>query len=251
MDERGGYAYFATDFPGKLVKVALGTGAEPPTRIGSVLLDEKYSVRAGVVDSDTGYGCFSVAQRLCKVRLEAGDEPPSLACTLELTNAAYNGEFVSAVLDPTTHCAYFGTDYKEIYKVNLGVGGAPPRIVGILTLPDEERGLRGALIDPRSGYAWFTAHSGYIVKIALGAPEQPPTRVGSLKLEQRYQYLEYTFGMDAENYGYYGAMSAEVILKVALGTKNELPGLTAVLQLVSSIHETERCVWELAQSILF
>ncbi len=153
MDERAGYAYFGTDYPGELVKVALGRGAEPPTRIGSVLLDERYNVRAGVVDSDTGYACFNVAQRLCKVRLGAGDDPPSLACTLELTNDAYSGEFVSAVLDPASHCAYFGTDHKHIYKVNLGAGDAAPRIVGILTLPDAEQGLRGALIDSRSGYA--------------------------------------------------------------------------------------------------
>jgi len=234
MDEQAGYAYFGTDFPGKLVKVALGTGAEPPTRIGSVLLDEHYNVRAGVVDGDAGYACFNVAQRLCKVKLGEGNELPSLACILDLTNGPDRAEFVSAVLDPTSHCAYFGTDYKHIYKVFLGSGDAPPRIVGILTLPDEEQGLRGALIDPQSGHAWFTSHSGYIVKIALGAPEQPPTRVGSLKLDQRYEYLEYTFGMDGQNYGYYGVMSAEVVLKVALGTKNELPRLAAALPLPES-----------------
>ena len=234
LDEPAGYGYFGTDYPGRVVKVALGTGGKPPSRIGSVLLDEENGIHAGVVDSGTGYACFNVGQRLCKLKLGQGDEPPWLCSSLTLTNARYFAEFVSAVLDPGTHCAYFGGEYTHVFKVSLGTDDSPPRIVGVLTLPDEEQGLRGALIDPQGGYAWFTSHSGYIVKIALGATGQPPTRIGSLKLDQRYQYLEYTFGMDREGYGYYGVMSAETILKVALGTKDELPRLVAVLPLPRS-----------------
>src|SRR5262249_15922939 len=111
-----------------------------------------------------------------------------------------------------------------------------PRIIGVLTLPEDEYGLRGALIDPQNGYAWFTSHNGYLVKIALGAQDQPPTRLGSLKLDRRYQYLEYTFGMDREGYGYYGTMSEERILKVGLGKKDELPRLAAGLPLPQSAN---------------
>ena len=111
------------------------------------------------------------------------------------------------------------------------MGDSPPKIVGILTLPDDEQGLRGAIIDPKNGYAWFSSHAGYIVKIALGGPNDTPVRLGSLKLDQAYRYLEYTFGQDEKGYGYYGVMSAETILKVVLGNKGELPSLAATLPL--------------------
>jgi hypothetical protein len=230
IDEPNGYAYFGTDFPGKIIKIALGNGAEPPSRVGSVLLDEQNNVRAGVVDSSTGYGCFSIGHRLCKVKLGKGDQPPSVVFCLPLTNEVPL-DFVSAVLDPITHYAYFGTDWRQILKVNLGTDDLPPRVVGILTLPNDEQGLRGALIDPRNETAWFTSDFGYIIKVGLGPPEAPPTRLGSLKLDQAYHNLEYTFGMDDQGYGYYGVVSKETILKVALGTKNELPRLAAAIPL--------------------
>jgi len=99
-----GYAYFATDLPGKVVKVGLGDGNDPPYRVGSVLLDPHYNARVGVVDSATGYGCFSVADRLYKLWLGKGDETPAVVAHVELPNAAMG--LVSAVLDPTTHYAY-------------------------------------------------------------------------------------------------------------------------------------------------
>jgi hypothetical protein len=234
IDEKGGYAYFGTDFPGKIVKVALGNGAEPPSRIGSVLLDQQYNVRAGVVDSTAGYGCFSIANRLCKVKLGNGDEPPLVASWLAITNDPLPLDFVSAVLDPTAHTAYFGSDSREVFKIDLGTNDSPPRIIGVLTCPEDEQGLRGALIDPQNGCAWFASDSGYIIKIALGAPGEPPTRVGSLKLPQPERYLQYTFGMDHDGYGYFGVMSEEMILKVALGGKNALPRLVAAVPVPAS-----------------
>jgi hypothetical protein len=197
IDEKNGYAYFATSFPGKIVKVALGSDAAPPSRIGSVLLDENNNAGAGAIDLDTGYACFKAGQRLFKVKLGKGDEPPSVASSFTLRND-FRTDIVSSVLDPTSHCAYSGTDYRQIFKVSLGVDDSAPRIIGVLTLPDDDY---GALIDRQNGYAWFTSDNGNVVKIALGAQDQPPTRLGSLKLDRRYQYLEYTFGMDREGYG--------------------------------------------------
>lgn len=234
IDAEAGYGYFGTDYPGKIVKVALGKDSKPPSRIGSILIDAQYNVGVGAVDPGTGFACFNVGHRLCKVKLREGDESPSVSVSLTLSNEFASMEFASAVVDPINHCVYFGSDYKQILKVDLGTESTPLRIVGVLTLPDDEQGLRGALIDPGSGYAWFTSHSGYIVKIALGGRDRPPIRLGSLKLGQRYQYLEYTFGMDREGYGYYGTMSSETILKIALGKGEELPRLVAALPLPSS-----------------
>jgi len=126
--------------------------------------------------------------------------------------------------------SHFGSDGVEIYKIDLGQSDSPPRLVGQLSLPPAEYGLRGAVIDPGLGCAWFTSHNGYVVKVSLGERDHPPARLGALKIEKPYNYLEHTFGMDSAGYAYYGTMSEAAILKVAVSTKDELPRLVAVLQ---------------------
>lgn len=233
IDLPGQCAYLGTDYPGHVVKIALGTGNEPPYRVGSVLLDAGYNVRVGVVDSATGYGCFNVANRLYKLRLGKPDEPPTVVAHIELSKSGM--DLVSVVLDPTTHYAYFGSDWVKIYKVALGDGDSPPRLVGELTLPEDEGGLRGALIDPQAGYAWFVSTRGSLVKISLGEKDNPPQRVGSLKLSNRYTSLDHTFGMDGAGYAYLGATPSDgpnrAVLKIALGKNDELPRLASSLVL--------------------
>ncbi len=239
MDPQGGCAYFGTDFPGHVVKIALGNSNEPPYRVGSVLLDASYNVRVGVVDGATGHGYFCVGNRLFKIRLGRADEPPTVVSQIELPNGTTS--IASAVLDPATHYAWFGSDLTEIYKVALGVGDAPPKFVGELKLPEDEFGLRGALIEPNRGCAWFASQTGSLIKISLGAKDNPPRRLGALKLDSRFQYLEHTFGMDNAGYAYFGTVQGGktgdpdccvgAVLKIALGTGDDLPRLVSFLPL--------------------
>jgi hypothetical protein len=233
IDTPAGYAYFGTEYPGRIVKVALGSGNESPLRVGSVLLDETENVRVGVVDSTTGVGCFSVRNRLFKIRLGRADEPPAIVNRLELPGSP--DTLVSAVVDPSTHTAYFGSEGAEVYKIALGEDDSPLRFVAGLQLQKGEGGLRGALIDFQNGFAWFTSNRGSVVKIALGEKDDPPTRLGALKLESRLRYLEHTFGMDQAGYAYYGTVSSGnsegAVLKVTLGKKGDLPRLVSLLRL--------------------
>ncbi len=225
IDPQDGHAYFGTDFPGHVVKIALGARNEPPYRVGSVLLNKQERVRVGVVSPATGYGCFSARNKLYKIKLGEADEAPSLVASIELQKDAFN--LVSAVYDPTTQCAYFGSEGAKIYKVAVGEGDSPLRLVGELALLEGESGLRGALIDPQTGCAWFASNNGSLVKVSLGEKESPPQRLGSLKLGYRYRYLEHTFGMDNGGYAYFGTVSSQnsdgAVIKVALGKKEELP----------------------------
>jgi hypothetical protein len=235
VDPPGQCAYLGTDFPGHVVKIALGAGNEPPYRVGSVLLDPQYNVRVGVVDSATGYGCFNVGNRLYKLRLGKPDEPPSIVAHIELPAGSMG--LVSAVLDSTTHYAYFGSDGVEMFKVALGDNDSPPRLVGEVRLPEDESGLRNALIDPQAGYAWFVSRHGSLIKISLGEKDNPPRRVGSLKLEGSYSDLDHSFGMDGAGYAYFGATPSKgpnrAIAKIALGKNDELPRLASSLVLKS------------------
>ena len=176
MDSRGGYAYFGTDFPGHLVKVALGNSNTPPYRVGSVLIDPAWNLGAGVLDIARGVACFQVGHQLVKFRLGKGDEPPVIVSRTDLPEEVGPVSLDSAVLDPATHDAYFGTGLTQIYKVALGEGDAPPRFVGNVKLPEDEFGLRGAFIDSQNGYAWFTSQNGRLIKISLG---EKTTRPGS------------------------------------------------------------------------
>ena len=239
IDARAGYAYFGTDFPGHLVKVALGNSNTPPYRVGSVLIDPAWNLGAGVLDVARGVACFQVGHQLVKFRLGKGDEPPVIVSRTDLPQEAGPVSLDSAVLDPATHYAYFGTDLTQIYKVSLGEGNAPPRFVGKVALPDDEYGLRGAFIDSQNGYAWFTSQNGRLVKISLGEKDAPPRLIGALKVDSPYQYLMYTFGRDDAGYAYLGTMGGGKtgdpqcctagVLKIALGTGTDLPRVVSFM----------------------
>ncbi len=252
MDSRGGYAYFGTDSPGHLVKVALGDSNTPPYRVGSVLIDPEWNLGAGVLDAAGGVACFQVGHQLVKFRLGQGDEPPAIISRTDLPEDAGNVSFDSAVLDPATHYAYFGTDLTQIYKVAMGEGNAPPRFVGKVTLPDDEFGLRGAFIDSQNGYAWFTSQNGYLVKISLGGKDDPPRVIGALKVQSPYQYLMKTFGRDNAGYAYLGTMGggktgdpqccAGGILKITLGTGTDLPRMVSFMPFPDGMDVAEGLV---------
>jgi hypothetical protein len=249
IDARNGYAYFGTDFPGHLVKVALGDSNTPPYRVGSVLIDKDWNVGLGMFDAAQGVACFQVGPRFIKFRPGKGDEPPVMVSQTEFPKDAGVVGFNSVVFDPATRYAYFGCDKAEIYKVAIGDGDAPPRFVGVLKLPLDEFGLRGALIDTTNGFAWFTSQNGRLVKIALGAGDSLPTRIGVLNFGSKYQYTGPTFGPDNLGYAYLGSGSGGMagdleccaggLLKIALGTGDELPRIVSVMPLADGINIDE------------
>jgi hypothetical protein len=233
LESGGGYAYFNAKY-GRVVKIALGAGNAAPRRVGSVLLDENNGIRVSVADSKLGYGCFAGRGKLYKLRLGQGDEIPALVSTLSFPDRAE--DMNSAVLDPATHYAYFGSEFNHIYKVAIGEGDAPPQLLGQVEVPRDQGGFRGALLDSASGCAWFTSHFGHIVKIALGDADQPPRMVGTLQMPKRFRYLEHTFGRDDSGYGYFGTVGGgeadAALLKVDLGhAMQELPRISGVLLL--------------------
>jgi hypothetical protein len=252
IDPQRGYAYFGTTFPGHLVKVALGSSNTPPYRVGSVLIEENWNVGAGVLDPASGYGCFQVGKRLVKIKLGKGDEPPVIISQTEFPKEAGVISFDSAVLDPTTRYAYFGTDLTQVYKIAFGEGDAPPKFVGSVKLQDDEFGLRGALIDPQNGFAWFTSQNGSLIKIALGEKDDPPRRIGALKVASPYQYLMNTFGLDKAGYAYLGTMGggktgdpeccAGGVLKIVMGKGDELPRTVSFMPLPDGVHIEEGIV---------
>lgn len=235
IDAQNGYAYYGTDFPGHVVKVALGASNTPPYRVGSVLIDENWNVGCRVLDVANGYGYFSVSKRLYKIRLGKGDEPPSIVCHIELPTEAGRGG-----LDPATHCAYFTAD-RAILKVALGEGDAPPKFIGKVTFPDDDWSILDAIVDAQSGYAWFTSQNARFIKIALGDKDGLPRRIGELRVGAAYQYLQHTFGRDNAGYAYLGTMGGGKtgdpecclggVLKVALGKGDALPRAVSFMPL--------------------
>jgi hypothetical protein len=206
IDAANGYAYFAgpglsggTNFP-TVVKIALGAGASPPARVGAITLDfvRHDGIGSAVIDGTTGSACFgtyltNVPARVYKVALDAGANPPTLLQTLTLN--PNERELCSAVIDPFSGCALFGTDHTypaKIYKVKGSTGNSAASEAGSLQLmagtcapgcypPDGanilntnpvlygELFLQSAVIDPEQGYAWFgcDSHPGQVVKVAF------------------------------------------------------------------------------------
>ncbi len=157
IDTQNGYAYFvgpvAEIAPPSVVKVALGSGANLPARIGAVQLDSvAHGMGAAVIDVANGYAYFgtyyganSVPSTVYKVALGAGNAPPTLVDQVSLSagTGAHNGpdaaerELCSTVIDPVSGYAYFGTDHTypaKIFQVSLGIGAAAPVETGVLPL---------------------------------------------------------------------------------------------------------------------
>ena len=201
IDAANGYAYFATaGTTPKVVKVALGAGNAAPTRVGAVTLDPvtPYNIGSAVIDPANGYAYFGtydvaasrVPAKVFKVAPGAGNAAPTLVGALTLN--AGERELSTAVIDPASGYAYFGTDHTypaKIFQIKLGTGAALPTETGVLQLqggtqpnpPDGQNKinnpetlygevyLQSAVIDPARGYAYFGTDSnhGQVVKVAL------------------------------------------------------------------------------------
>lgn len=233
IDEANGYAYFGTGsgtFPARVIKVALGDGTSPPTRVGTATMAQGEAfLDAAVIDAENGYAYFGTLTqpgRVIKVALGAGDAPPMRlgALTLEQGENALR----SAVIDTENGYAYFGTGTVtgRIVKVALGEGDALPTRIGAATLASGEQNVLSGVIDPVRGYAYFGAGTtpGRVVKVALGEGDTPPVRVGAVTMNPGEGSLG-TAGIDTSNgYAYFTASGpVSTFIKVALGEGDAAP----------------------------
>ena len=121
-DPQHGYAYFVisgvantTNAP-RVVKNKMTPGANLPVRVGAVLLDTtNVFIDGGSIDTLHGfayYGTYdsdtNVPGRIYKVKLEAGDVPPTLVGHVDLH--AGEGRLSASVCDPVNGFVYFAND---------------------------------------------------------------------------------------------------------------------------------------------
>lgn len=232
IDPQHGYAYFACPLSPnstpKIVKVALGSGTNPPVRVGAAVLDTNMvGIGAAEIDTIKGYAYFGVygstdlsqPATIYKVALGAGGAPPSLVSAVNL----HPGEILlcSAVIDPQAGLSgyvYFGCDLTypgRIYQFGLGEGSATPVETGVLVLsggtdtppgngtndfdsPPTKYGevfLQSAVFDTVRGYAYFGTDSepGLVVKVAVDR-DPNPFRITSIA--QEANDLRVTWMMD-------------------------------------------------------
>ena len=207
-DAQKGYAYFAGATGGAVlgipyvVKIKLMPGTNLPVRIGAVNLDTVgASIDGGSIDTVHGfayYGTYdsdtNVPSKVYKIKLEAGDVPPTLVGQVSLH--AGEGRLAASVCDPLNGYVYFGNDNSYpggLYQLALNgtnlpiemaflpLPGGPetPPPSGITTnnvttnldgvLPFGEVFFRSAVFDPVRGYAYLGQDSrpNQIVKIKL------------------------------------------------------------------------------------
>ena len=205
IDPENGYAYFGLGTtPGRVVKVALGGGGDPPHRVGAVTFEPgEDDITCAVIDPESGYAYFgtgTLPAYVVKVALGEGEAPPRRVAATPLEKWTFIphphpgtwfplplGPAGSAVMDPAAGYAYFGMDADPgvVVKIALGEGDAPPVVTNLRTLEEEESYLRTAVIDTEKGYAYFGTHTlpGYVVKVALGEGDEAPERMGAAALQ--------------------------------------------------------------------
>jgi len=237
IDTVSGHAYFGTrTAPGRVVKVALGAGSNPPTRIGAVTLNTgENDLLCAVIDAASGYayfGTWTTPGRVVKVALGAGSDPPTRVGAVTLDTGENQPR--CAVIDAANGHAYFGTDTTpgRVVKVALGTGSGPPTRIGAVTLEAGEAHLGSAVIDPTNGHAYFGTQTflrlgtspGRVVKVALGPGSDPPTRVGAVTLDTGENELRCAVIDAASGHAYFGTYTyTGHVVKVALGAGSDPP----------------------------
>ena len=240
VDHSARYMYFGTQTrPGQIIKVAMGSISEPPSRVGFLELQKGAGILSGednldcaVIDPAAGYAYFGTDTspgNVVKIALGNGNEPPRRIGSLVLQEN--ENKLKSAVIDSDHGYAYFGTYTSpgQIIKVALGVGDSLPQRIGALTLETGEDYPISAVIDPVAGYAWFGTGTqpGHVVKVALGQGDNLPTRVGAETLiggDPGEDSLQCAVIDTEAGYAYFGtATDPGRVIKVALGEGDDPP----------------------------
>ena len=237
IDTANGYAYFGTGgtSTGTIVKVALGAGDAPPTRVGAVTLNSgEVRLYSAVIDSANGYAYFGTNTSpgiVVKVALGAGNSPPSRVGALTF-NSGENG-LISGVIDAANGYAYFGCYAQTgiVVMVALGAGAALPTRVGALTLKSGENSIYSAQIDLPNRNAYFVSISGTVVKVALGTPGSLPVETGSVTIP--YDGSVACSGIDPINGNLFFVTnsSGADLYKIILGTGNNPPAIAGICAL--------------------
>ncbi len=237
IDASAGYAYFGTYYPnpGRVIKVALGAGDTPPTRVGAITLNAgEYPLPSAVIDPSAGYAYFGTDTypgQVVKIALGAGSTPPTRVSSVTLLSDEFR--LRSAAIDTTNGYAYFGAFAVpgKVVKIALGSGSNPPTRVGRLTLLSGDGSITdAAAIDTANGYAYFGTDTspGKVVKVSLGVGANLPTRVGALTLGSGEQGIQSAVLDLSTGYGYFGlSTNPSKVVKVALGAGSNPPSRVA------------------------
>ena len=206
-DVRKGYGYYVSAPSGGaasvpiVVKIKFTPGYNAPVRIGAVSFGTLGDfVDGGAIDTVHGYAYYgtygntNLPARIYKIKLEAGDVPPTLVGAVELP--ANEGRLSASVCDPTNGFVYFADDNTypgHLYQFALNGTNPPLEIAryamqsttnahppdGTTTnntttnldggLPFGEVFFRSAVFDPLHGCAYLGQDSrpNQVVKVQL------------------------------------------------------------------------------------
>jgi len=133
IDAGNGLAYFGTYSGGKLIKIELGVGTNPPVRLESLQISDTSSIRCLVVDDARGYGYIGPLVspgKIITVNLGSVSLPMVEVSLLTLPS---NEEYPrTAVIDTVGGHAYFGTGNPAggVVKIKLIADNTAPVRLG-------------------------------------------------------------------------------------------------------------------------
>lgn len=242
VDTPNGYAYFGTGTsPGRIVKVSLGTGANPPVRIAASTLNTgEDSPYVAVIDTTNNYAYFATLTYsgiIVKIALGVGSNPPSRVGAVALDPG--EDQPASAFIDVANGYAGFGTSTQSanVVKVALGSGSNPPTRLAGVSLAPIPYGITNGVIDTVNGYAYFFNRDyGFVIKVALGTGDSPPVKLGVVGLPLNALRSSCAVIDTLHGYAYFaGGQALEegqgIVCKVALGAGNSLPSVVGTLTL--------------------
>lgn len=223
MDKANGHIYVGTDYsgdgPARVIKFNMGTGDNPPTRVGHITLEAgENDLRAGVIDTVNGFAYFGThtfpGGKIVKIRLSDFTRVGVLPL-----DTGEDGLFC-AHIDPVAGYAWFGTDTSpgRIIKIRL----SDFTRLGALTLDAGENQLRcNVIVDPINNYGYFGTFTspGQVVRVDLGTGNNLPTRIDDLTLDDDVSFLRSAEIILETHEAFFGTFQFPAeIAKIDLGT---------------------------------
>ncbi len=235
IDALAGHAYFGTQpyaSQARVIKIGLGSGNIPPSRIGSAAITQTYTPSSAQIDPTAGYAYFGARKggspdRIYRVAIN-GNGVPSVVDSIDLPV-----KVAAWALNPVTKVSYIGTTSSpaQISKFDQFWS-----LQGSLTLPGGEDEPSCGVVDEATHCAYFGTNTipGRIIKVFLGSGADLPRRVGTLELGPGEDNLS-AAAIDAAAGIAYFATDTDPgrIVKLALKPGDELPTHLGALTLDS------------------
>lgn len=262
LDRAQRYAFVVTDTdPARVLKIIPGTLDQRPRIVSHMELEPgEWDITTMLIDRGNGYLYLAYREseetnRIVKLRLEAGTEPPTRLGSLAVP--ANTGNLITGVMDEQEELIYYATDFlPALFVIDAGEGDDLPSLVsGPLMLGTDYAGIRTVVLDStRSALHLGTNRSpAEVVTVDLtpGVGNGFSIRGEQVLPEGNDGIISSAIDEDG-GFAYFGTnTSPGKVIKMDIDTGTDLPEFVGSLELGSRRDVISSLIFDPAAELLF